>query len=210
LGLNLDSEGLESLGGTSPIDIDQFSQKNALPDPNQMTFLTREEGKELIDYTRHYGSFEKINSSLRDGSVDQETQEKIKILDKIIGYNQILEDQEYYRGVPIPLGLTLKEFLNNLDSGAITELEELGFSSTSTDEQMASIFANKYFGGGVVLRIKAKAGQSVYYVPNFLTEGLANENEVILPRGLRYKIINYNFVSEDDRVVIDVEIEESR
>ncbi len=210
MGLNLDSEGLESLGGTSPIDIDQFSQKNALPNPNQMTFLTREEGKELIDYTRHYGSFQKINSSLRDDSVDQETQEKIEILDKIIGYNQILEDQEYYRGIPIPLGLTLKEFLSSLDSGKITELDELGFSSTSTEEKMASIFANKYFGGGVVLRIKAKAGQNVYYVPNFLTEVLANENEVILPRGLRYRIINYDFVSDDDRVVIDVEIEESR
>jgi hypothetical protein len=129
-----------------------------------------------------------------------------KILDKIIGYNQILEDQDYYRGIPIPLGLTLKEFLTSLDSGEIEELEETGFSSTSTDEQMASIFANKYFGGGVVLRIKAKAGQSAYYVPKFLAGVIANENEVILPRGTKYRIISHEFFPEDEKVVLEVEI----
>jgi hypothetical protein len=204
--LNLDSEGLSSLGGISPTDIDEFSKKNALPSPKQMTKLSEEEAEEISNYTSHKGSHGEINSSLRDGSVSPETKEKIEVLDRIIGYNQILEDQDYYRGVPIPLGLTIKEFLSSLDSGEITELDELGFSSTSTEEKMASIFANKYFGGGVVLRIKAKAGQTAYYVPNFLAGVVANENEVILPRGIKYRIISHEFFSEDDKVVIDVEI----
>jgi hypothetical protein len=206
--LNADpnSDDFKGVGGTSPVDIDGFSEKNALPNPKQMTSLSEQEAEEVIDYTRHKGSSEEINSSLRNDSVSPETQEKIDVLDKIIGYNQILEDQEYYRGVPIPLGLTLKEFLNNLDSGAITELEELGFSSTSTDEEMASIFANKYFGGGVVLRIKAKAGQSAYYVPKFLAGVIANENEVILPRGIKYRIVSHEFSPQDDKVFLDVEI----
>ena len=206
--LNADpnSDDFKGVGGTSPVDIDGFSEKNALPNPKQMTSLSEQEAEEVIDYTSHKGSSEEINSSLRNDSVSPETQEKIDVLDKIIGYNQILEDQEYYRGVPIPLGLTLKEFLNNLDSGAITELEELGFSSTSTDEEMASIFANKYFGGGVVLRIKAKAGQSAYYVPKFLAGVVANENEVILPRGIKYRIVSHEFSPQDDKVFLDVEI----
>ena len=209
--LNADpnSDDFKGVGGTSPVDIDGFSEKNALPNPKQMTSLSEQEAEEVIDYTRHKGSFEEINSSLRSNSVGPETQEKIEILDKIIGYNQILEDQEYYRGVPIPLGLTLKEFLNNLDSGSITEIEELGFSSTSTDEEMGSIFANKYFGGGVVLRIKAKAGQSAYYVPKFLAGVIANENEVILPRGIKYRIVSHEFFPQDDKVVLDVEIGQS-
>jgi hypothetical protein len=206
--LNADpnSDDFRGVGGTSPVDIDGFSEKNALPNPKQMTSLSEQEAEEVIDYTRHKGSSEEINSSLRSNSVEPETQEKIEILDKIIGYNQILEDQDYYRGIPIPLGLTLKEFLNNLDSGFTTELEELGFSSTSTDEEMASIFANKYFGGGVVLRIKAKAGQSAYYVPKFLAGVIANENEVILPRGIKYRIVSHEFSPQDDKVVLDVEI----
>jgi hypothetical protein len=206
--LNADpnSDDFRGVGGTSPVDIDGFSEKNVLPSPKQMTSLSEQEAESVIDYTNHKGSYVEINSSLRNDSVAPETQEKIEILDKIIGYNQILEDQEYYRGIPIPLGLTIEEFLTSLDSGEIKELEEKGFSSTSTDEKMASIFANKYFGGGVVLRIKAKAGQSAYYVPKFLAGVIANENEVVLPRGLNYRIINYEFLPEDSRVVLDVEI----
>jgi hypothetical protein len=200
------SDDFRGVGGTSPVDIDGFSEKLALPSPKQMTSLSEQEAEEVIDYTNHKGSYVEINSSLRNDSVEPEIQEKIEILDKIIGYNQILEDQEYYRGIPIPLGLTLKEFLTSLDSGEIEELEETGFSSTSTDEKMASIFANKYFGGGVVLRIKAKAGQSAYYVPRFLAGVIANENEVILPRGIKYRIVRHEFSPEDDKVVLEVEI----
>lgn len=206
--LNADpnSDDFRGVGGTSPVDIDGFSEKNALPSPKQMTPLSEQEAESVIDYTNHKGSYVEINSSLRNESVSPETQEKIDVLDKIIGYNQILEDQDYYRGIPIPLGLTLKEFLTSLESGEIEELEETGFSSTSTDEKMASIFANKYFGGGVVLRIRAKAGQNAYYVPKFLAGVIANENEVILPRGLKYKIINYEFDPQEDKVLLNVEI----
>jgi GNAT superfamily N-acetyltransferase len=206
--LNADpnSDDFRGVGGTSPVNIDGFSEKNALPSPKQMTPLSEQEAESVIDYTNHKGSYVEINSSLRNDSVSEEIQEKIDVLDKIIGYNQILEDQDYYRGIPIPLGLTLKEFLTSLDSGEITELNESGFSSTSTDEQMASIFANKYFGGGVVLRIKAKAGQSAYYVPKFLAGVIANENEVILPRGIKYRIVSHEFDPQEDKVLLNVEI----
>jgi hypothetical protein len=200
------SDDFRGVGGTSPVDIDGFSEKYVLPSPKQMTSLSEQEAEEIIDYTNHKGSYLEINSSLRDDSVSEETQEKIDVLDKIIGYNQILEDQDYYRGIPIPLGLSLEEFLTSLDSGEIEELQETGFSSTSTDEQMASIFANKYFGGGVVLRIKAKAGQSAYYVPRFLAGVIANENEVILPRSTKYRIISHEFFPENKKVVLEVEI----
>ena len=173
--------------------------------------------KEQLAVSKYTGSaYKEINGYL-NGEFDQKSPPpEIEIIDNVISKNKLSEDMYLYRGIPIPKNLSLARFLNMLnygDKNSPTILENLGYSSTSSRMRIAETFVSKYgLAGGVVLRIKAKAGQNAFFVSGDV--GIDYEKEYILPRGTKYKVTGYTVTAKslnnyEYGAIVDVEIVES-
>jgi len=181
-----------------------------LKDPEQLE-LSGEEEKAVLKYTGW--GYKDINSYLNGTSGENIPPPEIEILDNLITKNKLSEDGYLYRGIPIPKGLRLDQFLrmlNSGDNGGPAILENLGYSSTSSKKRIAETFVSKYGqDGGVVLRIHAKAGQDAFFVTGDV--GIDYEKEYILPRGLKYRVLDYTLIAKslnnyEYGAIVDVEI----
>jgi hypothetical protein len=206
----------------------KFDNKNMVPNPKEMTKVTKNQAKSLNRYTG--GESTAINKYLNDGVASissDDANEELEIIEDIENIDEainnapgLLQDENFYRGARIPEGVSLEDFLKNLNSGDIESWlnNEFGFSSFSSDYDIANSFGviNSEGVAYVVYRIKAKKGQKVYKVPSFLTGWSFNEFEALFPRKQRRKLLNYKYFKGDpnaqrpahriDRVVVDLEI----
>lgn len=132
---------------------------------------------EEIDAVEWYvrNGYESINSVLRRNVVDERITSKAKAIDRAFDrFGVTLEEPvTVLRGVQVPAE-ALKEG---------SEFVDRGFISTTGNRSIADRFASE-FGRkvGVVMRISVPAGRKVLV-------GQGSEDELILPRGSRFRVI---------------------
>jgi hypothetical protein len=160
--------------------------------------LSSGERKALDLYTGD--GFERINNTLRQqGGVGAGIKGSVNSLDSAIAKNTLAQDTFVYRGVS-------KKVLAGAKPGAV--ITDKGYPSTSLDFSAAAHFAGIAEGGGVVTRIRVPKGRKAGAVDG-LNKKYPDENEVLLPRGTRFKVVGKSKVSGAGglrRTVIDLEV----
>lgn len=210
-------------GGSTPeyAELDsKFDQNAMVPDPRGLTELTKSEAESIFRYTKN--SYKEINHYLETGNIllgltekgedleEKESRMKERIiedienLDNVIEKSTLLEDEDFYRGSLIPGGLSLEDFLNNLNSGNIEEWIDTRFTSTSSSFDIAEWFAEGKAGASsdyeeplVIYKFRAKKGQTAYKVPNFIPLHTPNEFEALFPRGTKFKVVGHEYTEGD-------------
>jgi hypothetical protein len=149
-----------------------------------------EEDKAIQKYTTW--GFYLMNDRLRypekykkDNSAEaKETEESIETLSKYIRSHKTPEDIIVYRGIKKGLAEKLKyEYM--LQTNDI--LADDGFVSTSSDRSVANSFTS-YDENGIILKILVPKGSHAISVRDVSPYG-AQENEVILDKGAKFKVL---------------------
>jgi hypothetical protein len=143
-----------------------------------------------------------LNATLRDG-IDKDTGSYTsaikkewsadtalvtKELDKMFSVSKAKEPMTVYRGIK---HLPLEAFNSQYSMGNV--IEEKGFMSTSVDINKAKNFAGTNYG---LIKIRVPAGasaMSMRYNAKDKTDfsAFAGEDEILLPRNTKYKIVGY-------------------
>lgn len=157
--------------------------------------LPENERRTMENYTDE--GYADINSDLRHDpeSADMETVQEI---DNVIARGQTSEDIVVFRAIAGPSperGGRSKHRFNGLKAG--DEFEDAGFSSTTTSMGQARNFDSE--GTGYVLEVEVPKGTPGAWVPKI--PGADNgEQEFILPRNARYRVISRNDSNASFRV----------
>jgi len=153
--------------------------------------VTAEERKVIDLYCSN--DFEEINSLLRESrnfvrEGDPDLVEKIQILDDVVSRGR-LKPQTVYRGMA-----GYPEVVQKFVKGVGTVVTDKAFVSTTADLDVAKGFAADSMGlPSVLLEIQVPKGAPGVFVAPFseaVTETGANENEILLPRNSRFKILS--------------------
>jgi SPP1 gp7 family putative phage head morphogenesis protein len=153
--------------------------------------VTAEERKVIDRYCSN--DFEEINPLLRESrnfvrEGDPDLVEKIQILDDVVSRGR-LKPQTVYRGMT-----GYPEVVQKFVKGVGTEVMDKAFVSTTADLDVAKGFAADSMGlPSVLLEIQVPKGAPGVFVAPFseaVTETGANENEILLPRNSRFKILS--------------------
>lgn len=143
-----------------------------------------EMNKEEINIINKYTEtdYEQINYSLRnteEDKLDNDTKNKMKVIDKEISKNQVDKDIVVYRGVDA------KDFDYYNYKDIITDS---AYVSTSFSQKIAKEFSN-YNNNPYMLKILVPKGTNALLIGTN-TGLLFNEQELLLPRNLKYKVID--------------------
>mgnify|MGYP004620440749 CR=1 FL=1 len=162
-------------GGVSNPNIDIINNSE-----DWIKSLSKEEIEELYRYQSN-DIYEKLNSGLRNGEVDEEFIEVIKNLDSAISKGTLNNDVELYRG------FTREDIIENWDriiNGKEFEFTDDGYVSTSMKPSVADNFAMLYDEDGIFAYMKVPNINGA----NINAISFIDEAEVLLERGLTYKI----------------------
>lgn len=137
--------------------------------------------------TEYVGSSIMVNSALRNGKVeDSQIAAQILGMDSILDRSVLLEDAKVYRGIGASAGM-----LDSILKKGV--FNDRAFSSTSVDQKLAdSWVANTGTSGitPVVMEIDLPKGFKAHKVDyDLVGSGFDHENEVVLPRGLDFDIV---------------------
>jgi phage-related protein (TIGR01555 family) len=148
--------------------------------------------------------YEVLNSDLSaGGKISGSVKKVVSGLDKLFDSPGAVatEDFTVYRG----LGLEPDQIAQILKTGI---MENPGFPSTSFTKATATEFADNNGKGDavpVLLNIKVAKGQKAVYVEPLLSEAeQSGEQEVLLPRGSKFKVVGSS-ESKNGRTTLDVE-----
>jgi len=142
-----------------------------------------------------------INEALRDPQISEDGfQEWIDGMDRAIASAPLTkEEMTVYRGIK---GNGL-DFFEGLKKGDV--YTDKGFTSTTLDTDVATIFSTNSMYQGIVLRMKLPAGTEGLYPTSVL--GLSSissrEAEFVLPRDSKFKVLNNEGKVWDVEVVND-------
>lgn len=143
----------------------------------------------------------RINEALRDPQISEDgVQEWIDGMDRAIASAPLTkEEMTVYRGIK---GNGL-DFFEGLKKGDV--YTDKGFTSTTLDTDVATIFSTNSMYQGIVLRMKLPAGTEGLYPTSVL--GLSSissrEAEFVLPRDSKFKVLNNEGKVWDVEVVDD-------
>jgi ADP-ribosyltransferase exoenzyme len=191
-----------------------FATASSVPSPNQLTPISDPDVARVVqNYTANHGSHMDINDFLRNNpnfdvsSASEGVAKDISTLDGLISSQGLLKDTSLFRGRSLS-DVEFDSLLAGLDSGAISEFSDGGFSSTSTDLSVAQGFASFK---GIVFNIQAPEGYPAFVVPSFLTSLSGAEQEVLLPRGVQMKVLSHEVIKTDElfsktHLVVTVEL----
>ena len=165
-------------------EAEQAKQKQLTPPP---TPVQDSDAETMRMYTQSGGTYQQVNSGLRNGGeLDETSRKTIKLLDEKFDTEATPITAPLYRGLsgfdPSDVGLTV---------GA--EFKDAGFTSTSGDEKVAKKFATFSDSGklegeyavGTLFKIVGSKGSKAL---NMNPYSRYNENEFLLPRGSRFKV----------------------
>jgi hypothetical protein len=108
----------------------------------------------------------------------------------------VSQDVVLHRGMPAKTSKISDHWASKLKVGDV--VEDLGFLSTSHDEQSAKLFATGgAYAGGVMFNIKAKSGTK-------MMAGNERESELILNRGSKMRVTNVSI--DGEFVTVDMEL----
>nr|WP_291673197.1 ADP-ribosyltransferase [Clostridium sp.] len=140
--------------------------------------------KEEIDSLYKYQSndiYERLNSGLRNGEIDDDLIETIKNLDSAISKGNINGEIELYRG------FTKEDIIENWDKIIKNQeytFRDKGYVSTSLKPSVADNFAMLNDEDGIFAYIKVSNSNGA----NINAIGSIGEAEILLERGLKYTI----------------------
>lgn len=140
-----------------------------------------------------------INQYFREGkSGNGGVDDTSKYLDAVISRNQLTEDVMLYRGADYKAigGAMAKDILNgNIDKYIGATIQDKGYVSTS-------LGATTRFQNKVGFQIKAPKGTNGVYVESITST--AGEQEVILPRGTTFRIVEIKKQGSDIELLVEV------
>lgn len=167
--------------------------------------LTKKERDELRNYTET--DFTSINRRLRTGGKlyqmsEEDFNEKVQQIDSALGKAEIPEPVVSYRGV---IGDFAKKLGESKPGEVVTDL---GYSSTSLREGKAVEFAGDNgisLTSNTVMRISIPAGTKGAYLNAAKISTYVGENEILLARGTKFRVIKTEKTGKD-AYTVDVEV----
>ena len=133
-------------------------------------------------------AYRKINAYLRGGSASDEVKQMVANIDAALDGATLTRDVILYRGLA---GEAVAELANS-EIGSVVQMS--GFSSTTTSRRIAVGFSgttDKYRDSGLI-RILARKGSHALDLDRYHAGGGSGsnvENEVLLPRGARFRLV---------------------
>jgi hypothetical protein len=125
------------------------------------------------------GAFE-MNDQLRSRRLDPEMKRRVKAIDSVMAESQLDEPIIVYRG------FDPESVFRDYERLAGREFTERAFASTTTDPDHAIWF------GGHIMRIRVPAGVgAIRMADRGGTERDSAESEILLDRGLRFRIVRH-------------------
>lgn len=167
--------------------------------------LTRDQRVALTDYTSGFdyaliaqlfrdNPNRSIQDLIDDPNIDESDKmviESVQNLESAINSSPLQKDTVLYRGIEIDGDL--ESIIQAFKPGEY--FDDASLQSTSTDPATADRFIT---GDGIIFEIQAPEGAPALYVPAFATELEINEQEVLLPRNSRLKIVSVGEIQEGE------------
>jgi hypothetical protein len=149
--------------------------------------MTPEEAKALSSYRER--GFVKVNGDLRknDGEPTKpDTQKAVATIDAAMSRSQLMNDVSVERGISNGPAMFGDRWQGDLTG---TTFVEHGYTSTTTDHNIASEFADRIPGvsDGGLARISVPSGTSAIKLSD---RGPFQEAELLLDRGLTYEVVS--------------------
>lgn len=147
----------------------------------------------IFEYTT--SKYEQINSALRNGkSLNNKNESIVKNLDSAIGKSELPSGTKLYRGTS-PEALGIDKDIKKMSAEDVKALigktiSDNAYTSTSTEEKSASIFAGRGEKRGNVKIVYTTKGKKKGLTVGGNSNFGERENEVILPRNAKCKIVN--------------------
>lgn len=163
------------------------------------TALTRPQRAALRDYEG--SSFVGINGALRRGEIAGRTGQTIGHIDTAMRASPLRSDVRVWRGV-----INAERLFGGRLNGDLSGFSwrEDAYSSTSTSEKVADGFLRDGGGiGAVQMRILAPAGTKAVRISG---DGFGEQAELLLERGLHFRVVADRGVSPRGVRLIDVEV----
>jgi hypothetical protein len=160
-------------GDSSENEISSESINKAAEDDRFKSFKKGTNLEKTLD--AYCGRGSQVNYDIREGKLTPASEAFIKNMDNSL--NSLPDYKgEVYRGINDPKGAVLSEIKNNV--GGVIEWQ--GYSSTTRDKSKT-----EDFGKDVFFSIKSKTGKDIEKYSN-----IKSEQEVLMPRGSKFKIIS--------------------
>lgn len=156
---------------------------------------------------------QRINSQIRRGTMSTRVARTVRQLDRLMSRSRVEEDVEVWRG-----SATATDIFGERVAGDLTGFEwtEDAFVSTSADRRIAAQFAGMFGDRDrpVLMRVVAPSGTGALTLSGWEEGGLglggASQAEVLLERGLRFRVLADRSVDEPGipgkTRVLDVEV----
>lgn len=175
--------GGKVIGESTKNDSRETEKKSA--EPKSKEAITKQEADAVTAYSTR--KFQEINSDLRSGKTSKNSA-TIKQLDSAIRKSRTTEDQQLFRAAKIP---AIEEAMK---SGNIEGLEfsDEAYTSTSKAKDKANNFARD---GARMFKVNVPKGSSALDVGEN-AGGLKGEQEVLLPRGAKFRVKGVQKVKE--------------
>ncbi len=161
--------------------------------------LTNEEREALRTYTG--SSYTSINRFLRGLKESSGHENIIPLIDSAIEKGTVEHDLISFRGLR-----NWADLYNGLRNGGFklgAPITGPGFSSSSIDTTIArKNFAGRSGAYRVVYEIRVRKGSRAAYIGDYKVSGLANEKELLLPRGSKLRVDRIR--EENGLIVVDV------
>lgn len=138
-----------------------------------------------------------MNRALRVGVADVHSA-KIERLDTLLAESSLTSDITVWRGLRDPKKVFGDSWPDNGNATGLT-WTDAGYGSTSVNEVVARDFAGTPDHDPVIIRVTAPAGMGAAFISG-------SESEVVLPRGLTYRVTRDNGTDDTDRRYLDVEV----
>lgn len=155
-------------------NVERYPQKS-----NEQNLALAKPGVEAAINKYTGNTYTAINDGLRKKNINDfdEDTKKIAVALDMATRTKLKKEATVYRG--IQSGAMAYDLTHTPIGGSVTDS---GFSSTTTNLQVARKFGTTY-NGGVLMKVKTKVGLPISSISKY-----ASEREVLLPRNTRYTI----------------------
>jgi len=170
-----------------------ISRGNASSGEKENNNISSIEKDSIFEYTT--SKYEQINYALRNGkSLGSKNESIVKNLDSAIEKSKLASGTKLYRGTS-PEALGIDKDIKKMSAEDVKALigktiSDNAYTSTSTEEKSASIFAGRGEKRGNVKIVYTTKGKKKGLTVGGNSNFGERENEVILPRNAKCKIVN--------------------
>jgi hypothetical protein len=143
---------------------------------------TDDESRSMNVYQSSFGTFQKINNSLRDGTpLDDVFRMHVKNVDEVIAKSVLPEGMTLHRGMAFKTSKEYREFMDGISEGGA--FMDRAYFSTTLDSNIAGQFGAFGESPSVRIELRVSAGQT-----GAILDG--DEMEILLPRDQRWRVIS--------------------